>query len=317
MLAASLLGRPALASDPEPLLNVEGHSECPRPDQVQREASAWSVSNAARGGPSWRAVLEQRSAGSASLQLFSPEGEEVLQRTIDSADCDALAKAFAIILEAHFLDLGLVEPREVSPAAPEPAAKPEPEPEPEPEPDPEPPPVAAEATPGPWLRAGVGLGIDVALPEPGVTAAAQLQLGVLLADNWAVLLAGQAALPREQSGATINSRVRSQSQTLALLLSKRIPTAGPWLEAHTGPGLRLSRVEAVDIDAAGELSARPAWQLGLALGLPVSSKWSLRLDVVGNLVLQRDRYLIEPHGVVGHGPRTVLFAALGADFTGP
>lgn len=316
MLAVTvLLGRAALAADPEPLLRVEGNSECPRPDQVQREVSAWSVSSAARGTPSWRAALEQPPGRAASLQLYSPQGEAVLQRTIESDDCVALAKAFAIILEAHFLDLGLVEPREVPATEAEPMAQPEAEPEPAAEPAQ---PASAEATPtGPWLRASAGIGVDVALPEPGVTAAAQLQFGIVLAETWALLLAGQAALPREQSGDAVNSRVRSQSQTLAVLLSKRVTSAGPWLETYTGPSLRLSRVEAVDIDAAGELSARPAWQLGLALGLPLDREWSLRLDVVGNLLLQRDRYLIEPHGVVGQGPRTVLFAALGVDFTGP
>jgi hypothetical protein len=33
-------------------------------------------------------------------------------------------------------------------------------------------------------------------------------------------------------------------------------------------------------------------------------------------LLDRDRYIIVPYGAVGQGPRVVIFATLGVEFTG-
>jgi len=306
-----LLSTPALA---QPLVQVTGASSCPSPEQLSAEINQWSVREAALTGPRWQASLEPASAQAARLRLYAPDGELVLQRAIKSDDCSALAKAFAIILETHFLDLGLVEKRDPAPSVVEPQpqkAKEEPK---------TPAKIEEPAKPDQGsnlgFRAALGAGAQLAVPEPGVTAAAQALIGIAFMPHWGLQLEVVGALPQIQNGAAANDRVKSQAFLLALTLAHRALLGDTlWIEPRSGIGARIVGLRALDIPAVTELTVRPMWEFGLASGLQLGPNWSPRLDVVGDLILDQEHYVIDPRGVVGQGPRVLLLATLGAEFT--
>ncbi|HTM43637.1 MAG TPA: hypothetical protein VL137_01710 [Polyangiaceae bacterium] len=255
----------------------------------------------------WVAQVERSEAGVSSVHLLSPQGEERLHRSIESDDCDALAKAFAIILEAHFMDLGLVKPRPVEPA-------------------PQPPPVVKLVNPtaaqqiktprSQWVI-GAGLGAAVGLPEPGATGALQLSGGLVFAETWALQFSLIAGLPQTQDEGAVDGRVRSQAVELALAGGYRFSLNDSlWIEPEGGVGGRFTHAEPLDLQAGGASSFRPSARLGLSSGLNLGKNWALRLDLLGDLLLVRDKYAVEPLGAVGAGPRSLLFLMFGVEFRG-
>jgi hypothetical protein len=314
----------------DPLVTIATTSDCPSSNQLDTEIGQWSLPSARQDGARWHAVVDHPNASTARLRLYAQDGALALQRTIQSDDCEALAKAFAIILETHFLDLGLVLPRPVAPAADEPPApQPQLPSEPKPQSDSKPktpPPAKAPAkdqvvAPTSRLRLALGLGAQWALPEPGLTGAGRGLVGLSWRSEWCVQLGLTAVLPQTQEGVASNDRVDSQAFGAVLGLARRLradTTGQPtvWLEPHLGLGARFSRLTAEEVSGEKEVSVRVLGELGLATGLQLGPNWSPRLDVVGHLLLDRDRYIIDPHGAVGRGPRAVLFATIGGEFTG-
>lgn len=319
-LILGLLWNPPVATA-DLLVTIETTSTCPSRSELNDEISQWSLPSATGSEARWRATLDHPRTGTARLRLYAQDGALALERSIRSDDCAALAKAFAIILETHFLDLGLVLPRKVDLAADEtPAPELETAPKSDPKPLPEQPtqaPPQHAAASNSQLRTALGIGAQWALPEPGLTAAVRGLVGISWRNEWTLQLGLSAALPQSQDGIGSNDRVDSQAVTATLGLARRVrvdPTV--WLEPHFGVGSRISRLEATQIAGENEFSARVLGELGLATGLQLGPNWSPRLDVVGELLLDRDRYIIEPHGAVGQGPRVVFFATLGVEFTG-
>jgi hypothetical protein len=122
-------------------------------------------------------------------------------------------------------------------------------------------------------------------------------------------------LQQVQSQGRTNDRIESQALSVSLAIAKRQQLLeNAWWEPRAGAGVRLSRAQALDIAAEPAVSFRPVAQLALASGVRLSSTWSLRVDVIGDLVLNRDNYAIKPYGTVGRGPRGLLFATFGAEF---
>jgi hypothetical protein len=307
------LGRTANA---QPLVVVHADGDCPAQADIEAEIRQWSVREAPTTGTQWQAVLDHPDTRSARVRLFSDDGALVLERSIQSEDCVALAKAFAIILETHFLDLGLVLPRETPPEA-EPTPKPEPKPEPPPPPKPKPPTQSPPQERGGRGRVALGAGAQWATPDPGLTGTARALIGIAWQQRWAVDLAFTFGLPQEQDGNHANDRVKSQGVSASLALAHRLSLSSiGWWEPHVGVGVRATQLQALQIASEDELTATVLGELGAAAGLRFSPSWSGRFDVVGQLLADRDRYVIVPYGAVGQGPRAVFFAALGLELGG-
>jgi hypothetical protein len=320
-LAVLLWGIPMALAQPPVTIATAG--DCPSRDQLDVEISQWSLPSTPSQSAPWRASVDRPILGKARLRLYAPDGALALQRDIRSEDCVALAKAFAIILETHFLDLGLVLPRKIEPAPEEPppaqstpAAKPEPAPPAKPKPA-EPRPTQQHTAASSRLRIALGIGGQWALPDPGLTAAARGLFGISWHDEWTLQLGLSAALPQSQRGVSNNDQIDSQAFAATLGLAHRVRVnPDVWLEPHLGAGARISHLVAHEIVGEDEISTRVLAELGLASGLQLGPNWSPRLDVVGQILLDRDRYIIVPYGAVGQGPRVVLLATLGAEFAG-
>ncbi len=117
-LALALVAAPAGAAV---RVRVEAEGACPAPADLERAVGAWAAPEADASAP--RFQLRTRPArGGARLELVDAAGKIVLTRTVASADCEALARAFALIAHAHFLELGLVRPLPPQPPALAPAS---------------------------------------------------------------------------------------------------------------------------------------------------------------------------------------------------
>lgn len=116
-LACALVAPPATAAV---RLRIEAEGACPAPADLERSVGAWAAPEADESASRWR-MRVRPARGGARLELFDPKGRVVLARSVASNDCQALARAFALIAHAHFLELGLVRPLEPEPLPPAPA----------------------------------------------------------------------------------------------------------------------------------------------------------------------------------------------------
>jgi hypothetical protein len=121
-LGAGLLAAPLAA---EVRVHIEAEGACPAPADLEREVGAWSAPEADQSAPRFRLRTRGVATG-ARLELVDPAGRTVLTRTVASADCQALARAFALIAHAHFLELGLVRSLPPTPATGAPRPPPAP-----------------------------------------------------------------------------------------------------------------------------------------------------------------------------------------------
>jgi hypothetical protein len=299
----------------QPLVAVQSDQDCPAQADVEAEVRQWSLREAPTTDVKWRAVVDHPGTNGARMRLFSEDGALVLERSIQSDDCVALAKAFAIILETHFLDLGLVLPRETQDEL-----EPEPKPAPKPSPPPPKPKLPAKSSaqkPSGRVRVALGVGAQWATPDPGFTGTARALVGIAWQQRWAVDLALNVGLPQEQEGAYANDRVKSQGASASVLLAHRVSLgSSTWWEPHVGVGARVTQLEAPQVAGQDTLTATILGELGLATGLHFTPNWSGRFDVVGQLLTDRDRYVIVPYGAVGQGPRALFLATLGLELGG-
>jgi hypothetical protein len=82
----------------------------------------------------------------------------------------------------------------------------------------------------------------------------------------------------------------------------------PWL----GTGLALTALKAVDLgDQSTEISYSPTADFGFDIVCPLVSSVGLQMSAKSTLFLRRDRYEINPDGVVGKGPRVAIGLDLG------
>ena len=308
VLLVSAIGLVHARARADPAVLVQGKgATCPTADSVQREIREFTVEP--RNGELHFRLEISRSENGSQLDLYEESGERQFTRTIESQDCEALARAFALILRAHFVDLGIVErtpsgaPLEVkgrhtAQVKPAPVAN-----------------GVSRAPERPWMPrwgmlAGIGIGGSLDLPDTSRSLAAAAHVGALAPDGlWLGLhLHGASRVRVGQAPDTVERWSAGIEAGVSYRLGRRW-----WLEPGASAGVVANRVQAVDADAEPRVSASPTVRATLRGGRAFHGlSWWLALGC--RVVLDRDRYLIEPRGAIGLGPRASLTLLVGVDF---
>jgi len=292
-----LVARGVLA---QPKMEVHGESTCPTPEQMEPRMSDWA--DLVPSGDSWRVEIGRRQ-GTPEVSLRNPAGARVLRRSIDSDDCEALAGAFAAIVQAYLIDLGVVSTGEKELEPETPALRDEP--------------IGArpkEPVPRPkraWvLSSGAAGGPMVSWPGGPTTGAGQLRSSIGPALGlWRMGVVAGAALPADHEATS--SRVERMQMWAQAEVGLRMGNVW-WTQPGFSAGIVRSRVRAVDIR--GETQGHTTGALGLCIvgGLRLGGGWSLTGELSQRILWVRNRYIIEPDGAVGYGPRGVGQILVGA-----
>jgi hypothetical protein len=298
----------------QPRVHFEVSGTCPSEADVVSAFGEQVLASVAAEQDAWRVQVHDGSAEGATLLLRTPRGELASTRSIRSSDCAALAQAFAFIVLAHFVELRLIEPQ----VAPEVADEPAPPSQTTPalraqqraEPRTEPGPTAALEL---GVALGAGLGLGVAPSSAAPTAELALGLGPPRG-GWLGQIGVRVSTPVQQESAT--DRVEHWATGARLELGGRVPlTRRVWFAAGAGGAIALARVTALDLDRQpATLRFWPAASASIAVGLALWPTWSLRWATAAQLFPRRDRYRIEPEGVVAEAPRADVVTTLGLQF---
>lgn len=313
--AAALAGTPLLAHAQPPVrFAVQGG--CPSQDQLVAALGS-QVAAAAPEQRAWSVEVESVDDRRATLLLRTPEGEVSTERTIESADCHALAQAFALIVLAQFAELRLLSTAPSPAPAPAPAAPPRPARRVT---------TTAESPRAPALALDVAAlaGLELGMAPGSAAPAAGLSLGLgpatdLPAPNccWLARLDTRVAAAVRAENAT--DRVERWTSAARLELGWRFRLgAAAWLAGTAGGGVTLARVTALDLDTTpSALRVWPALSVAALLGLPLGTRWALRIQSAASLYPRVDRYRVEPEGIVARSPRVELMAGVGLEFRAP
>jgi len=282
-----------------PQISVEVLGECPSAAMVEEQLGLYlTVTTAPRRG-AWRLKVASDS-GRATFALSSPEGTPSFNRSIESDDCRTVAKAIALVIQAHFIELRLLPP--------EPATLPV-------EPRPPPPtPPRSPAPPPSTLSVALSGGVELS-PQP-LLAAAAFQLEVALRPRSVFLVPRLVlAVSHATEQTTELDRVRRIPVLLRLDAATRFERGRWWLAPTLGVGAVISQVTALDLPGEPQgVRAHPILGLALVVGLRLAPAWSLRGELCLNGHLTRDNYIIEPAGVVAKSPWGSLLATIGLQF---
>ncbi len=304
-----------------PLVSVEGSASCPTPAQVEAAVAPFSETPRA-GRKHYRLVVSNRPVGSASLRLYRLDGTLAFERVIHSDDCESLAEAFAIIVKAHFLSLGFelpqaqvpkqsgasIDSRNTQPTQEKrssadlaPAAKAG---------APHPAPSGPDRPAAPWRVAlGMAAGGRLDGPERLTAAMARVELEALAEPL--VLRVGLGV----DMGATTSTEPRVRRQSSEALVSAGYRWGRDWwLEQYLGVGVAMARARATQVVDRGTVTSwTPVGSLGLRGGF-TDPRWGAWLDLSALALVKRDRYLVDPVGNVGLGPRWQVRALVGVQF---
>jgi hypothetical protein len=338
LLALALLCAPCRAAAP-PVLEVAAEGECPDANGL---ASALRAHGCVMGASEWHASV-RRGSGMAELALRNSAGQTVLEREIPGDDCDAIAEAAALIIEAYFVQIGVLpEPRAgdagppeaaqpsaaetppptSAPDAPQPVATPR---VPDARPSSRPVPATAPSQTG---RAGAdvrqsradalrwhaiaAVGPRVQAPEIEFAGGAELGVGFDLA---ALPLSAEVRIATGLPVVVLAppNRVRRWPSSALGRLGWRlgsVPVTVPWV----GAGISAVGLRALDPTLRGNTSDT-VWSALAGLGVdawwPLGRTWFALTGVGCSVYASRERYRIDGNGV-GRGPRVECGATLGA-----
>jgi len=305
----------------EPLAALELTGNCPSEGEL---ATALAARRLPEGAREFKVVLTEF-AGGADVTLVRLPGEPVLERRVQSGDCRALADAAAVIVEAYFVELAASAPPSgpIAPgnepsvpgaataAATQPTAAPSTPPSTSPTPA-NATPVATTATPRPpeaTASTPSGPRVDVTLaggaelyPEHGsIAAAGQLAAGLWLTS--ALELEAHGMLTTTTTSGSAPNRVSRTERRIALRANGWLGGT-PQLAPFGGFGAAFTSVEALDVPAAtAEVAWSPVLEGGFLLRQPVGSGLALGGELGCHVLLTQERYLVEPDGEIGKGPR--------------
>jgi hypothetical protein len=103
-LVGSAIAVAAASVRAEPTLEVTESGVCPSRAEL---VDALEARQLAVGNSGWKLGLRSL-PGAAVLRLENVAGHLVLERELRSVDCPAMAAAFALIVEAYFVEIGMI-----------------------------------------------------------------------------------------------------------------------------------------------------------------------------------------------------------------
>jgi hypothetical protein len=307
----------------EPLASVELTGNCPSEAELGSALGARRLPDEARN---FKLVLVEVPGG-ARITLARVAAETVLERSVTSTDCQALADAAALIVEGYFVELAARTPvpsalAESAPAAgkptpPAPAAKPLP-----PRAPPGTPP-APPHSPGPAPPSKGGMPFRIALaggaelyPEHGnVAAAGQLGLGLGLTS--VLELEAHALLTTSTTSGSPPDRV-SRVERRAAVRAFGWLGGTPALAVWGGLGAAFTSVEALDVaQSSPKLVVSPLVEGGFTLRQPLGGGVAFEGELGCHVLLTQENYLVAPDGSIGRGPRLACALLAGGSWSTP
>lgn len=318
--AVLLLTSVPAAARPRVQLRVAG--ECPTAEMLRRPLARW-VQLEDRHDPEWIISVSTRS-GVARLTLADRRGQVSLVREIASPDCRAVAEAFAVIVQAQFVELRVLpDPGASQPSPPAPMLAVEPRRSVASAPRSSSPPATVTSTmasaepPGGSavfsLAAAGGVGVGF---SPGAVQA----LGQIDASwrPWGGRFVLRGALSAESptTQQTNVDRVRLTRLSAGAAAGLRTRPEPVWIQVLAGAGLGATIVEPLDLPGdSSRMRAHPAASLAGAVGLTLGSGVSLRAELASAVFLLTDRYSITPEGEVARSPRGTAFFTVGVEWS--
>ena len=297
----------------DPVLRVEVSGSCPSEATLRAslsEAVVFSDSDAR-----WSLQIKE-GRRRASLRISDSETGSLFVREVRSKDCEALAKAFAVIIHSYFVELQVLP----NPLDEEAVLSDPPEPEPSPEPaaepaTPPPSPAPAPAVPpklGSQLWVGVSLGLLSRELEEGPLAAG-IAMGVTRPSGIGASLSVRAHTGSQQRFATEVVERRGAEASASFSYT---PDLGPFgIRLALGPGLAMTQVQPKDLPASTAPTRLHPYVAGSStLLIPLSEhfNWLFILEADGFFL--SDQYVIEPYGIVATSPKYSLFASMGIEW---
>lgn len=302
----------------ETVATLELTGNCPSEAEL---ATALAARRLPEGAREFKVVLAEHSGG-ADVTLVHLPDETVLVRRVQSGDCRALADAAAVIVEAYFVELaaqaqqpaatpqgngplGAAAPPAAHPGAAPPAASSPPAP-------PVARPVAATAAPrsteaaasttkGPRIELALAGGAELYPQHGTVAAAGQLGLGLWLTPT--LELDAHGTLTTSTTSGSIPDRV-SRTERRAAVRATGWLGGMPQLAVFGGFGAAFTSVEALDIPGAStKVAWSPVLEGGFVLRQPIGSGLALGGELGCHVLLTQERYVVEPDGDIGKGPR--------------
>ncbi len=284
-----------------PELSVSAQGDCPSQRDLEAAVTARGL---AIGGASFIVVTQTESMG-ATLHLLGAQGQTFIERHFVSSDCQALAEAVAVVVEAYFVEVrgpnSTVLTQPLPPLLATQGTQSE---------------RAASVPTVPMRGSGFfGLGPALALPQGSLTPQVELGGGLDLPTLPLSLELEFATGWPSISGAEPN---RVRRWTTQGLFRFGVPFVGrlryrPW----AGLGLSTSELRALDVDAAPTKRTSAALVGGgFELAWPIGNGWLGRFDFGCLALTTRDTYRVEPDGEIGHGPRVVCSWMLGVGLGG-
>jgi hypothetical protein len=230
------------------------------------------------------------------------------ERDVKGDDCSGIAGVAAVVVEAYFMEIHLLEEAKAEVAPPEP-----------PEVSAVPPPLQqkkSQAPPRPlWLTLGLSVG-GVFYADPSLTAwSGEAAVGVRYR-SWATGVVASYASPTTQEAGV--DRVRRTELGVRLEVAYRFPSRLLWVEPGAAFYALGSSVTALDLS--GEPStSRLDFGVGPSAlaGISLTPAISLTASGAAALLFRRDQYEIEPAGVVARSPAARFFLGLGVRLSLP
>jgi hypothetical protein len=337
---------PRTADAAPPWFSASVLGNCPARDELVASLSAKGYAFSAAGQPTDYQIVAQTEPTGAVLVLSRGNGNRLMERRFESSDCHALADAMVVVVEAYFVEVGVLASE--SPSAPASTASSDASSARSTAagttapsdgrdvasstatrvaaggPSTAPAPMngttialragrvslrepAASAMSGRWL---VGFGPVLTLPDKTVTPTIEMGGGVAFPR---IPLSSELVLSAGLASTTTNkSPDRVQRWASHGLLRLGVPwAAGLQYRPWAGIGLSVTRLRDVDLpDPRTKTSLRAIAAAGFEVAWPMGNGWSARADLGCLLTAMRDDYKVGNESI-GNGPLVVCSTTFG------
>jgi hypothetical protein len=280
---------------------VDVSGACPAPSVLERALSNALDVTASAG---W-ALSVWREGGTTHLTLRAPDGAVAQRRAIIDSDCQAVARATALIVRRHLSGLELPANRRDADGTPPATGRSDDDG------------AAAGSASDPNdrsestepserrfpLSTSLALSGGIALAFEPSAAAGALQLGLSVRTGPLFVRASvlwTSPRTRTEAGETVRLRHWRPALAVGLRWDQNRWTVRPYL----GAGLAVIHAQAANFDSgAADRRLLPTVDAGLAVRFRVRSPLFVGLEGAASVLPLRERYLVEPAGEVARSPR--------------